>query len=649
MYASSVIARGKAALQGTEIEQRLAVLLYDDAVQVISSFELNQLASLTYHDSNSAGVLTTQPDLTDVLIDHFEQIQSQPINYSTMSVQKSLVVTKHILLIGAEKVVPRIKQQLGRHMEALCQYNTVLLAQQQQTGAWLMRLKGGGVDKGGPVREIANVLHNLLLLSPAQLQFERSTAADPNSLVPVGHKQQVAFCTDEARWRYLQRRMQEQQSVQRRSNLAKASDGFGSGYMAANGKTVVGAAHGIEEMLRQQKKEEDRFTDDQTAAHNAAKKATSSAVTSFSEYKAPNLYEYDYATTPKTTTTATTTQQQQQQQQHSALFEEEPDLLAMDNNNNNSTSGGSNSTLVAMDFAAAHQTADLLDFGTPTTNSNSSTSIMHTQQQQPDLLFGSLSSVPIHAAAPTSSSFPSVDIYAPNTTTPHDPFQVVSTNITPSLLLSSSSNAISNLWSTASVGSSAVTMNNTVSGSTSSVSSASTPSVMSSYDNRFAALDALTANHGAVKTTAAPTTAFAGLGLTSYHPAAASPVSAAAAASSFNALTDLSALTRANITTTTTSVTMLPQQQQQQQHFQHYPPPALAMPVSLSSIKVSQAYLGSDSERSGGSSNGFVMGGTQGTGLEPSSSSSPGYNHAAFVAAAPAAAPPPPPPPGAFF
>ena len=92
MYTSSVIARAKVALQGSETEQRIAVLLYDDAVQVISSFELNQLASLSYHESM---ILTSsRNDMVEILIEHVEQITSQPINYSITSVQKSLVVDR---------------------------------------------------------------------------------------------------------------------------------------------------------------------------------------------------------------------------------------------------------------------------------------------------------------------------------------------------------------------------------------------------------------------------------------------------------------------------------------------------------------------------------------------------------------------------
>lgn len=279
MFAASVLARGKAAIAGSETEQRISVLLYDDAVQEISSFELNQLASLTYHE---AQVITSATDMSDLLVDHLEKIQSQAVQFSTIAMQKSLAVTEHLLLYGAEKVIRVIRQQLLRHLDALQSYNTVLLAQ-QQTGAWWMRIKGGGVDLGGPVREKAVSLVRYLQ-TPALLQQERQRKADPNSLVPIGSPQQVAFCTDEMRYQKLKEQMERQHAMQMRSNLAKASDGFGSGYNAANGQMVVGAAHGLEEMLAQQQKHEQKFRDDRATAAQAASQG-------FSEYRAPNLLD----------------------------------------------------------------------------------------------------------------------------------------------------------------------------------------------------------------------------------------------------------------------------------------------------------------------------------------------------------------------
>jgi ENTH domain len=346
MYASSFIARGKAALQGSETEQRIAVLLYDDSVQVISTFELNQLASLTYHEGS---ILTSsRRDMIDIILEHLEQIMTSPINYSIVSVQKAVVVTKHLLLHGAEKVVPCIIQQLGRSIDMLRTYNTVLAAQQQSSStAWLMRLKGGGVDTAGPVRELAEQIFGLIR-NTQRLQFERCSSADPNSLVPIGDRKQVAFVTDEVRLEQLKKRMQEEQSIITRSNLAKASDGFGSGYMSANGKTVVGAAHGIEEMLKQKQKEEQRFSDE--SSRKVTTTSSFEASTEFSEYLAPDLLSQ--AVTP---------------QDHPSVME--TDLLSLEN---------------ASSAAPPMQSVDLLDFE----HSGASAFAPQTQtiQQHPDLL-----------------------------------------------------------------------------------------------------------------------------------------------------------------------------------------------------------------------------------------------------------------------
>ena len=70
--ATGVLARGLAAVQGTEAEQKLAGLLYDDNIQVISSLELNQIASYTYHETSIAG----GKDLCEKILDMLEAVLS---------------------------------------------------------------------------------------------------------------------------------------------------------------------------------------------------------------------------------------------------------------------------------------------------------------------------------------------------------------------------------------------------------------------------------------------------------------------------------------------------------------------------------------------------------------------------------------------
>uniref|UniRef100_A0A7S3L761 ENTH domain-containing protein n=1 Tax=Amphora coffeiformis TaxID=265554 RepID=A0A7S3L761_9STRA len=253
--ATGVLARGLAAVHGTEAEQKLAALLYDDNIQVISSLELNQIASYTYHETSIAG----GKDLCEKILDMLEAVLSKPVDHSTLTMQKSLVVFKHILIYGAEKVI-NASTYLGAYVEQLQNYNTAVMAQQGSLGM-LMRFKGGAVDKGGPVRELAQQLL-VFITNRHQLQFERSTKADPNSLVPVGSRDRAAFVTDEARLHALKKRMERERLMMTQSNLAKSNSAFGSGYTGRDGKAVVGAAHGLDEMIKQARKEKQKFSDE---------------------------------------------------------------------------------------------------------------------------------------------------------------------------------------------------------------------------------------------------------------------------------------------------------------------------------------------------------------------------------------------------
>ena len=253
--ATSVFTRGLVALSGTEVEKKLAELMYDDNIQVISSLELNQIASYTYHETSIAG----GKDLCEKILDMLEAVLAKPVDHSTLTVHKALIVLKHVLVYGAEKVI-NASMYLGAYVEALQNYNTAVLAQQGSMGM-IMRFKGGAVDKGGPVREVAQQL-SVLISNRQQLQYERSTKADPNSLVPIGSRDRAAFVTDEARLQVLKRRMEQERMMIAKSNLAKSDSAFGGGYTSKDGKHVVGAAHGLDEMIKQARKEKQKFSDE---------------------------------------------------------------------------------------------------------------------------------------------------------------------------------------------------------------------------------------------------------------------------------------------------------------------------------------------------------------------------------------------------
>ena len=126
---TGVLARGFAAFQGTEAEKKLAELLYDDNIQVISSLELNQIASYTYHETSIAG----GKDLCEKLLDMLEAVLSKPVDHSTLTIQKALVVFKHMLTYGAEKVI-NASMYLGAYVEVLLNYNTAVMAQEGSMG-----------------------------------------------------------------------------------------------------------------------------------------------------------------------------------------------------------------------------------------------------------------------------------------------------------------------------------------------------------------------------------------------------------------------------------------------------------------------------------------------------------------------------------
>lgn len=282
--------RGTTSAQALQTGEKLRRLLLDEDVQVISSFELNQIATLTYHESSIAD----GDDLCELVFEVLTSVLSKPAQHTPLTLQKALVVAQHVLIFGAEKVINEA-MVLGKHVDALQQYNTVLIAQQQQTATSLfLKIKGGGVDKGGPVRERA-VQVNALLSDRNKLAFERNSQADPNSLVPVGDGR-AAFASDEVRLYALKKKMEHQHMIQIKSNLAKADNGFGSGYNSRDGKAVVGAAHGLDEMIRVAQEKEKRakmkFTDDPAAAAAAAAAAPKQSLyqqDGFSSYVAPSL------------------------------------------------------------------------------------------------------------------------------------------------------------------------------------------------------------------------------------------------------------------------------------------------------------------------------------------------------------------------
>ena len=131
-------------------EKEVKPILFDENIQVLSTFELHQVASLTYNVVALDGIFELIAPILRIPIDH-----------TPLTVQKSLVVVRHVLIYGSEPVVNHVYGLLDL-IKALMEYNTVLM-RQQQGGAmsFFQTLQGGGVDK---VSCVINVDYLFLLL-----------------------------------------------------------------------------------------------------------------------------------------------------------------------------------------------------------------------------------------------------------------------------------------------------------------------------------------------------------------------------------------------------------------------------------------------------------------------------------------------------
>jgi hypothetical protein len=302
-----------------QVRSELLGLLLDPEAEVVSTLELNRLATYTYHqDGAGAG----DGDLLEALVGALGEVLSGPASSSAASIAsastasplalaKSLAVLEWMLLHGSDRVLQEARAGLGRAVEALRGYNTVLMAHRQPAGlaALALRVKGGGVDRGGPVRAAADRVARLWS-DPDRYRELRSRAADPGSLVPVGSASRAGFVADEARLRALRRRVELEAASTVQSNLQKPEGGFGSGYNSRDGRAVVGAAHGIEEMIRRAEREKRRFQDDGSRPGQMPKvdgrgdllpafaTAAAAAAPEFSEYRAPALLDSTLAPAP---------------------------------------------------------------------------------------------------------------------------------------------------------------------------------------------------------------------------------------------------------------------------------------------------------------------------------------------------------------
>jgi hypothetical protein len=285
----------------TEIQRTLAYKLFDDSFEYMTTLDMNRAASFTFGYQNSYGQNgTTSNELSggthgesisnqlwEFLID---SILNRSTHHSVLALTKTLHLIQHVLIHGSEASVMNVDllYRIEMAVNPLRNLNTALVEQQivesilsnEKTGlendglfhlsslsikatATMLKLKGGSVDKGFPVRTAASNLFDVVSTTDNLQRLRMQQATQNNSLVPVGTAKQVGFITDEARYRLLQQQMAREESLQKqkkyqeeqkmratRSNLAgvSASDGFGGGF--ASGSQVVGAAHSLEDMIK---------------------------------------------------------------------------------------------------------------------------------------------------------------------------------------------------------------------------------------------------------------------------------------------------------------------------------------------------------------------------------------------------------------
>ena len=338
VYHATLNARGP-----TEIQSTLAYSLYDDSMEYLNTLEMNRAASYTFGYHNSYGQNgTTANELGGGT--HGESIASemwelaldwtlsQYTQHSVLAITKTISLIQHVLLHGSEACVMNgeLLYKIEMAVEPLRNLNTALAEAQmvdhilnnegRATGendivlstdgighqlaqlgtkatATMLKLKGGSVDKGYPVRTAASKLYGIVSvpINLRQMRMQQQQQQPAGSLVPIGSTNQVGYITDEGRYRLLQQKMaaeekalkqkqwQEQQRLkQTKSNLAGASatDSFGGGYASSNngsngGKVVVGAAHSLEDMIKTAKYELEQHKSKQQQKISSLKKGYS--------------------------------------------------------------------------------------------------------------------------------------------------------------------------------------------------------------------------------------------------------------------------------------------------------------------------------------------------------------------------------------
>jgi len=316
----------------THIQTILASTLYDDGLQYMTTLDMNRAASYTFgyrnaidirgmanSGSDGGGGECIAEEMWQLLLNCTLQLCTQ---HSILAITKTLHLLQHVLLHGSEACVldGQLLYRIEMIVEPLRHLNTALLEQKMleqilnncnnDTGgsdtqggrsgsstattatnhdgivhqlsqlgslatATIMKIRGGSVDKGHPVRVAACKVYDTVH-TPNVLRQLRYQQQPSSSLVPIGSSKQVGYITDDARYRMLQERVIKEETTQKqkemkekqqyqltKSNLAgnSATNSFGGGYTSGGGTStgsgtvVVGAAHSLADMIASAKYE----------------------------------------------------------------------------------------------------------------------------------------------------------------------------------------------------------------------------------------------------------------------------------------------------------------------------------------------------------------------------------------------------------
>lgn len=203
-------------------------LIFNDQTQVLTTFDMNQIASFTFNSK----VCTEIFECIDYALTH-------PIEFTVLSLTKTLVLVHHLAIYASPQAANQV-WMLKADIELLTQYNTVLYAlkDKQSILAKMNRIKGGSVDRGLPVREAALQIHHLLQDITLFRQL-RNQSKDPDSLVPIGSKEQVGFVSDEVRQGILEDKIKMEELERKKHTSSSVFQGVSEKSLQVGGESCL--------------------------------------------------------------------------------------------------------------------------------------------------------------------------------------------------------------------------------------------------------------------------------------------------------------------------------------------------------------------------------------------------------------------------